>query len=674
MSRLMWIFALSAVTACKCGQISTVPPTVAWSPSSLSFGAVRVGESTVRSVKLEALTATPVEISAITVMSGNLPGGADGFTVKIEPITVDRGTAQSLAVTFKPTVRQEYGATLILTTNDEEHQTVRIGMFGEGAEPIMTVTADCDVGRMCVGTAVESPPSIDFGAEPFMRPVQLDTSRLPQVDITNDGLVAMTITRLQITGADPAAFTIASGMPTLPLVKESMEGVNVPIRFRPLNETQMSYSAQLVIEGDDPMKPSVTVPLVGTLAPNLAPVVCANLIEVAPPLGCATRDYRPEWPMLLTVPAGGYDFRSSRPVEPGSTVKFSASSADGVTTCTTDPETARVGLTYRWEVVGAPAGSPGFTTGTMAEYTLSPAPTVPGDYEVRLTVTDPQLHATTVQLRFSVARTEDLIVRLEWPGFAATDLDLHLVRPSATTAGSPFSGAFSYFDPVTKTSGDLNGYANLRLPVWGAGTNFEWGGQGLCDNPRLNLDDTGSGGLVEDISLMNPERDAKCDGGRCSYKVFVHYFNDTRPASPTACVADGTPDCNDGESCTCAAGSKCVAPPPNDGGRPLGAGECRAAPKPVVKVYLKGSSTPAATIPLPPTEVMLGAPCTMFYAADVSWPSQQETGSLPDGGTPPATVIDRTDAGFARFGRRQVGDLRQCRPDDTMTQWFNQTP
>jgi len=666
MSRLPLLFALCAVTACKCGQINTIPPSVGWSPNSLTFGAVRVGESTVRTVKLESLTATDAVISAIEIQSASAPGGAEGFTVKTDPITLMRGTATTLTVTFKPTVRQEYAATLVLTTNDDEHKTVRIGMLGEGAEPVMTVSVDCSGMRMCTYDG-----GIDFGLEPFMRDPPLDPSRLPQVDITNDGLVALTLTRLQITGTDPAAFSFANGNPVLPITKEAGEGVNTAIRFRPLNETQMSYSAQLVIEGDDPLNPMVTVPLAGRLDPNLPPRVCANLIEVTPPHGCAPRDYRPEWPMLLTVPMGGYDFRSSRVIEPDSTVKFSAESSLNAADCTTDPDTARAGLTYRWEVITSPPGSPGFTPGTMPDFTVSPAPKLPGDYEVRLTVTDPQQHATVVLLRFAVARNEDLIVRLEWAGFSGTDLDLHLVRPSATVPNDPWSGAFSFWDPMTKTSGDLNGYSNLRLPVWGAGTNFEWGGTGSCDNPRLNLDDTGAGGLVEDISLMNPERDSSCDGGRCAYKVFVHYFNDARPMSPVSCTANGT-TCNEGEPCTCAAGSTCVVGPPGDGGT-LGTGECRVAPKPVVKVYLKGSSTPAATIPLPPSEVMLGTPCVMLYAADVSWPSQQETGSLPDGGTPPATIVDRTDAGFAHFGRRQVGDLRQCRPDDTMSQWFNRT-
>jgi len=40
---------------------------------------------------------------------------------------------------------------------------------------------------------------------------------------------------------------------------------------------------------------------------------------------------------------------------------------------------------------------------------------------------------------------------------------------------------------------------------------FDWGETGTSDDPRLNLDDTGSGVLVENVSLNYPEHDPKCD-------------------------------------------------------------------------------------------------------------------------------------------------------------------
>ena len=675
MRRLIALVAVLSAVACKCGGVQAIKPLIGWSPAGIDFGAVKNGDASVRNVRLEAQTNTDVQVTRIELRSGTSPGGAEAFTVTMDALTVERGTAQNLTITFRPTVLQEYSATLVLTTNDEDHLTVRIPLVGQGAKPILKVTPDCEASRMCVGSVVETPPSIDFGGEPLMRQLMIDASRLPAVAITNEGLVDLIVTRLEIVGPDAAAFRIEGNVAT-PLTYEASGGVNVPIRFRPTSAAQMNYQATLVIESDDPDATSVTVALTGRLAPNAPPRVCANLIQVTPMDGCAPRDYRPRWSEVLTVPAGGYDFRSTRDVDPRAMVIFSAESSNDAISCTTDPEDGRTGLVYQWTVVSTPPGSPTLGMSTAPSFSLTPI--VPGDYQLQLAVADAQGNMTTVPIRFSVTRKEDLIVRLEWPGFADVDLDLHLVRPSSTTPGDAFSGAFSFFNepaPLGKTSGDLNGYSSRR-PSAANGFDFDWGGAGTCDDPRLNLDDLGTGQLIEDISLNNPERDARCDGGACPYKVFVHYVRDARMAAMTACFADGGPDCQDGESCACGAGLKCVAAPPPDGGRPLGAGECRAAPKPSVKVFLKGSSTAAATIPLPPAEVLLGSPCTMLYVADVNWPTVQQIGALADGGTPLATVTDRTDAGFARFGRRQPGDLRQCSPDFTMgtVQWYSRTP
>lgn len=673
MRRLLASIAVLSVVGCRCEKVMTLKPSFQVSPPALDFGPVKNGGATNRSLKLEARTGAEVIVSKIDLASGTSPGGAEGFTVNLEPVTIPGSSSQNLSVTFHPTVLQLYDAVLTFTSNDEEHVTTRVPLLGEGGKPIISVVPDCQVSRGCTGTVTVTPPSIDFGAEPFMRAMMVDASKLPSVAITNEGAVLLVVSRIAITGADAAAFKIEGAVNT-PLEYDSMAGVNIPIRFKPLNETQLSYSAALVIESDDPDAPSITVPLSGRLAPNGPPRVCANLIQVTPLNGCSPKDYRPLWPTLLTVPVGGYDFRSDRAVEPRSTVIFSAlSDTNDPSRCTNDPEDGRTGLTYQWTVTSTPPGSPSLGMSATSSFTITPI--VVGDYAVQLSVGDAQGHVTTVPIRFAVARREDLTVKLEWPGFSGVDLDLHLVRPSSTVPSDPWSGAFSFFTegPNAKTSGDLNGYSNKKLGIWGAGIDFEWGEIGTCDDPRLNLDDIGDGQLIEDLSLNGPEHDLKCDGGRCAYKIMVHYFRDYRAAAMGACFADGGTGCSDGEQCSCPTDLRCVAAPPQDGGRPLGAGECRAAPKPTVNVYLKGSTTPAATIPLPPAEVLLGAPCTMLYVADVSWPSLQEIGSLPDGGTPLATVIDRTDAGLAHYGKRLVGDLRQCAPDVTLTQWYSQT-
>lgn len=671
MRRLWAVIAVVTVVGCKCERIQQIKPTLGFSPPAVQFGPVKNGDTAVRSVRLEAQTSADVVISKIELTEGNSVGGPEAFTVSTTPITVMNGSPTNLSIQFKPTVLQEYGANLVLTTNDEERPTVRIPLIGEGAKPILKVTPDCAASRMCMGTAVVSPPSLDFGAEPLMRQMMIDASRLPAVAITNEGQVALVISRLEITGTDAAAFRIEGNVMT-PLEYEASAGVNVPIRFRPLSAAQLNYSATLIIESDDPDAPSVSVALTGRLAPNAPPTVCANLVNVAP-VDDLPRDYASRWPEVLTVPMGGYDFSRTRDVEPRAMVRFSALSDNNPTSCTTDPEDGRTGLTFQWAITQTPPGSPPLGMSTSPTFNFTPI--VTGDYAMTLTVADMQGNQTVVPIKFVVAIKQDLAVQLQWTGFADTDLDLHLVRPSSTTPGDPFSGAFSYFNEgaFSRTSGDVNGYswrAKMTMPAF----DFDWGFSGATDDPKLNIDDLGTGNLLEAASLNYPERDTLCDGGRCAYKVFVHYFRDARMGAMTSCFADGGTGCTDGEQCSCAMDLRCVATPPQDGGRPLGAGECRAAPKPVVKVFLKGAPTPAATIPLAPAEILLGAPCAMLYVADVNWPAVQEIGSLPDGGTPPATITDRTDAGIAWFGKRQPGDLTRCAPDVTLTNWYSRQP
>jgi hypothetical protein len=675
MRRLLLIAAVISAAGCKCDKVMSVKPSLGVSPPALDFGPVKNGTMSTLSLQFTAQTNADVNITNIALSSGTDPGGAEAFTVQVTPIMISPMSSVTLPVTFSPTVLEAYSATLTLQTNDEDKPTVRIPFTGSGSKPILKVVPDCSPSRMCQGTVVVDPPSIDFGAQPFMPAMMVDASKLPDVEITNEGDVQLTITDLEITGTDAAAFQIQGAVST-PLTYDPSAGVNVPIRFSPTSEAQQTYAADLLIASDDPDHAMVTVHLTGSLRPNLPPTVCANLIHVQP-IDDVAIDYSSpaDWAPLLMPPAGGYDFTTIRDVPPRSTVTLSAiSDATNMMACTSDPEDGRTGLTYQWVFTTTPPGSPMLPMSATPTFTFSPI--VVGQYGILLTVTDKDNHATMVPIRFAVALKQDLVAQLQWTGFANVDLDLHLVRPSAvSTPSDPFSGVFSYFDEGTNhsTSGDINGYS-VNKQKNTAGLDFDWGVVGTPDDPKLNIDDIGMGALLENISLNYPERDAMCDGGRCRYKVLVHYFRDYRLGNDGPCTVDGGTACKDGDQCDCSmSGDRCVAAPPADGGAPIGAGECRPAPAPVVKIFLKGNPTPAATIPMPTGSVVMGAPCQMFYVADVNWPSQQEIGSLPDGGTPPADVFVH-DGGFALFGKRSPGDLRQCSPDVMLTSWYSEQP
>ena len=344
----------------------------------------------------------------------------------------------------------------MIESNDADQPSIEIAINGEGADPELNVIPDCSQIRDCKGTATLVPPAIDFGEEPFQRAVEIPTTKLPSVTLINEGAVELVITRLALEGPDAEAFHFV-GNAALPhqlpdgtpaLILGPGEGQGIPIRFKPTTESQESYAAEVVIVSDDPAHAEVRVQLSGTLGENLPPRVCANIVRVVHPFDpLASYDTKQDWAPLLEPPTGGYDFSTSRNIQPNSTVFFSAlSNSADAQTCTTDPEDQRQGLKFQWTLTKWPMGvNPppigGSTTATPS-FTVPrlPPSVMQGEFELELTVTDSNGlgKSKTVPIRFAAVRREDLIVQLSWDGenhaFAGVDLDLHLVRPSRSRA------------------------------------------------------------------------------------------------------------------------------------------------------------------------------------------------------------------------------------------------
>lgn len=694
MRALCLISLALTVSACRCDDgVMKVKPSLGVSPAGLDFGQVKVSESKQLAVRLEAQTRTAVVFTSIALEGG----GAAAYRLGSTPMQLDPSSMQAVTVTFAPQAVAAFTATLVLSSNDPDHPVIRVALAGEGAEPKIAVTPDCDVVRGCTAAVVVEPPSIDFGMEPLVRLMPLDPTRLPTLVVVNEGAVELQVTGATFGGTDAAAFSVAGNAPFPDggVTLEPNAGFNLPLRFVPTSELQATYSGTLTITSNDPDRPSITVQLSGTLRPNLAPVVCANLTRVVPQLiGDAPRDYASStfWAPLLAPPSGGYDFTTTRDVRPDELAVFSAHSDTAPTACSTDPEDGRTGLSYRWRLTATPAGAQNLALSgaTTAQVQLRPIAT--GQYTMELTVTDSRMSATVVTMRFAVAIKQDLVAQLQWEGFAGVDLDLHLIRPSAVTGGDPFSGAYAFFNTGTsgKTAGDLNGFAKrTRDNNAVAGFDFDWGMPGASDDPALNLDDRGDGQLVENASLNYPEHDADCATASCTYRVMVHVFADNRMhVAPPSCFVDGGVGCLDGEPCSCTSPARCVAESAPAGSAAAGSGKCYAAPSPVVRLFFKGSPTPSTVVPLeglmPADEVLLGAPCKLWHVADVAWPALTAIGSLPDGGTPPpvVTVVGAdglgrvTNPSIARFGLRAAGGSLRCEPDTTANAlpWYSRQP
>jgi hypothetical protein len=684
-------FALAILFArCSCEEnIQPIKPVLAVSPSTLDFGKVKVGEVAERMITLSSHSQAAVSIDGATLSDDTAPGGAAAFELEGVPRTVSGLRSATFKARFRPTAREAYGARLALASSDPDRPTIDVKISGEGAHPILQVTAECLRSKRCEGTVVSEPLSIDFGEEP-LDAVPIPTLDLPTVTLLNIGDVPLALTKIALQGPHASAFTVEvkdrlpSGQQALFL--DPGKGVTLPIRFKPFAGIS-AFAAELVIQSDDPMHAEVRVALAGTLEANQPPRICANITAVQnPDVSVVRYDSPAHWAPLLTPPPGGYVFSAEvRDIQPRATVFLSAlSNPSDTSTCTSDPEDQRVGLVYAWSVTGFPEGvtvAPPLRDASSPTATLSPIAT--GEYEVSLRVSDRQGHFSATTIKFVAVLKRDLVVQLSWgdqPAASANvDLDLHLVRPSSaansTDPSDPFSGVFSFFGegPFSDTSGDVNGFsdqyrrANPGLPL-----GFNWGDDGLADDPTLNVDDVGGGPFIETISLNAPQHDTACETRPCAYKVLVHYFGDKRiSSSAPSCEVSG---CLDGDPCNCSgAGERCVATSAPPRMSASGTGKCHIAPKPVVRVFLKANPVPAAVIPVATQELFMGAPCQMLYVADVVWPAKNA------GGTANPEVVARSpDSDHmlrTRFGVRGHSSLT-CTPNTPtgVVPWYIEDP
>ncbi|MBM4379588.1 MAG: choice-of-anchor D domain-containing protein, partial [Deltaproteobacteria bacterium] len=395
--------ALAACRGCE-STVSTVPPAASLTPRELRFGKVKVGAEGAAAFTVAAVTQATLMVEEAQLSSGSTPGGAEAFTLGEAPTSVSAFEEASIPVTFRPAAEQAYEAVVSVRTNDPETPVHAVLLTGEGALPHLVVTPQCDPGvARCIGL----PPApgvlaLDFGAQPRRRVSPVPGNRLPSVALVNEGDVELLIGALRLEGPDAAAFSLRGAQPGTSLALQGGEGVNVQIEFTPTSEVQAAYAAELVITSDDPAHPEVRVSLAGALRPNRAPAVCANVVQVKPGDGAlpVQHDTAADWAPLLVPPADGYDFTATREVVPLSEVKLSAlSSVTDAAACTADEEDPRDQLTFRWELLEAPAGS---ATGLLSGASTSVAvfrPVLTGDYRLRLTVMDTEQSSTSVTLR-----------------------------------------------------------------------------------------------------------------------------------------------------------------------------------------------------------------------------------------------------------------------------------
>ncbi|HYO55273.1 choice-of-anchor D domain-containing protein [Archangium sp.] len=215
-----------------------VKPDLDISPTRLAFGASNVGVSAAhQEVRFYNPSDTELRISSVS-FSGT---AALDFRVASPgsfPVTVSPGVTVTLPLRFTPRAVGSRQAQAIFTLDGTAQGTAVVELVGEGTSPLVAVTPDrLDFGTQRMGDA----------SEPFALRLQ------------NTGTGPLTLSRVELSGADVARFSLAPL--TLPLTLEPGASMELAVMLNP--DAVRTFSAMLVVESDDASHPRVEVPLSG---------------------------------------------------------------------------------------------------------------------------------------------------------------------------------------------------------------------------------------------------------------------------------------------------------------------------------------------------------------------------------------------------------------------------
>jgi hypothetical protein len=224
----------------------TLIPTLAVSPTSLSFGTVLIpNTSAAKTVTLTNNTSAAIAFTSAVISGGN-PVAANNDYVATSGCgaSIAAGASCTVSVTFKPSVAAAEAATLVLTDGDSTSPQ-NIALTGTGANP-----------TPAVGLA---PTSLSFGNQ-----LLNTTSAAQTVTLTNTGTGPLTIISIAASGDFAQTSTGASACPIAPATLPATAGSNtctISVTFTP---TAAGARAGTLTVTDNASGSPHTVPLTGT--------------------------------------------------------------------------------------------------------------------------------------------------------------------------------------------------------------------------------------------------------------------------------------------------------------------------------------------------------------------------------------------------------------------------
>ncbi|MBI5684478.1 MAG: choice-of-anchor D domain-containing protein [Verrucomicrobia bacterium] len=211
---------------------------VAASPSTLSFGAVLVGQSSTLMVTIANSGNASGTVSSIAKS-----GSADftlGTGAPATPFTVAAGSSVTVPVVYRPAAAGADSGTLTITSNNPTTPVATIALSGSGNAP-------------AAASLSATPTSLAFGSMAVGTPASLS------VTLRNTGSASATVSSLALGGS--ADFAMASA-PATPLTVAAGATVTLSVVYTP--SAIGAANGTLTIASNDPANPQIAVALSGT--------------------------------------------------------------------------------------------------------------------------------------------------------------------------------------------------------------------------------------------------------------------------------------------------------------------------------------------------------------------------------------------------------------------------
>lgn len=360
--------------ACGDQRLENVRPQLLAPPATLDFGALPVFNRKSLDLELVNQGRAGLVITSVDVVSEN-----SIFTLDERPETVAPGDTAVVKLSFVPTAEKDYEATLTVTSDDLDLPTVTVKLTGKGStRAVMEI----------------EPESIEFGR------VGECGSSLKTLTVRSKGTADLVIEDLSFVEGSSPHFSFIGSTRT-PVVVKTVGANGLPgeilltLRYSVPEGATEAASATLRLRSTDPDQREVLIPISGT--PNRAPVA-----RIAP-LGNAVL---------------GQDI-----------------ALDGAASSDVDGDEP---LSFAWTLRQKPLGATTqLSSKDAATSSMRLDDTLPGTYEVELTVTDSTGVKSCRPARANVvgAPAQKLLIEMFWNN-ARTDMDLHFFKSPSVVFGT----------------------------------------------------------------------------------------------------------------------------------------------------------------------------------------------------------------------------------------------